>query len=181
VTPWYIATKKFGPESGENWEKYIAWSGLHQLVELVSLDDMLCPSVLREIRDEYWPYIVNENFLLGYFTDFPFLMSQVESIEPKNVLCVFREPSQLPRAPEGEPFRFEGYDLVDLKFGVSALTNCGGSPEAFSNEELNAVGLLSTFERAVEVQQRLRELFPDEPHADCDLWAIFRMVGASGS
>lgn len=83
-----------------NLGKYIAWSGLHQLVELVSLDGMLCPSVLRR-------------------------------------------------------------------------------PEAFSNEELNAVGLLSIFDRAVEVQERLHELFPDEPHADCDLWAIFRMVGGS--
>lgn len=179
MTPWYIATEKFGPEYGGKWEKYIAWSGLHQLVELVSLDGMLCPSVLPEIRDEYWPYIVNENYLLDYFTDFHFLMSQVESIESKNVLIVFREPNQAPRLAEWAPFRFEGYDLVELDSGISALTNCGGFPEAFSNEELNSVGLLSTFERAVEVQEKLRELFPDEHHADCDLWAIFRMVEGS--
>src|SRR5262249_44795405 len=88
VTPWFIATEPFTPTDGEKWDKYIEWSGLNQLDEVVSLDGLLCPPVLRYIEDEYWPHIVNENFMLHFFTDFDFLSSRVAEIEPKNVLCV---------------------------------------------------------------------------------------------
>ena len=73
----------------ESWDKYIAWSGLRQPEEGVSLDGMLCPRLLRDVKDEYWPHIVTENFTLDFFLNFDFLMTQVEGIEGKNVLCVF--------------------------------------------------------------------------------------------
>jgi len=50
MQPWFIATRTFGPEKGEAWRMYIEWSGLKQLDELVSLDAILCPSVLTEIK-----------------------------------------------------------------------------------------------------------------------------------
>jgi len=92
VTPWFIATEPFTSMNGHKWEKYIAWSGLKQLDEVVSVDELLCPTLLRD-KDEYWPHIVNEDFMLHFFTDFDFLMAQVAGIEPKNVLCVFRNPT----------------------------------------------------------------------------------------
>jgi hypothetical protein len=71
-------------------------------------------------------------------------------------------------------FEFLGYDVVDVHGEVSALTNCGGFPDVFSNSELSRKGLLTSFSRAREVQAELRRRYPDEPHADCHLWAIFR-------
>jgi len=34
--------------------------------------------------------------------------------------------------------------------------------------------LLTDFARATEVNSKLRSLHPEEPHANCDLWAVFR-------
>jgi hypothetical protein len=57
---------------------------------------------------------------------------------------------------------------------ASALTNCGGFPEVFASSELSGFGLLTDFGRAVEVQRLLRSRFPEEIHANCHLWAVFR-------
>jgi len=173
MKPWFIATEPFAASDGTKWQKYIEWSGLTQLVELLSLDPMLCPPILADVKDEYWPHIVNENFMLAFFLDADFLRQQVANIHYKNLLCVFRNPSEPPIPPDG-PFYFAGYDLVDIEHSVSALTNCGGFPDVFSNSELSTVGLLPDFDRAVEVQKLLRQRYPQEPHAQCHLWAIFR-------
>lgn len=153
-----------------------AVSGLHQLTELVSLDGWLCPPILRDVEDEYWPHIVNEDFMLQFFVDFDFLLEQVAEIEPKNLLCVVRNPTRQPEPPVWGTFEFLGYDLVGRDCAISALTNCGGYPHVFSNSELWNVGLLPEFSRAGEVQRLLRSTYPGDHHADCHLWAIFRVL-----
>ena len=45
-----------------------------------------------------------------------------------------------------EGFEFVGYDLVDIQSTASALTNCGGFQEVFSNNELSEKGLLKSHE-----------------------------------
>ncbi len=142
MTPWFTATEPFTPENGETWNKYIEWSGLTQVQEIVSLDGILCPRLLKEIHDDYWPHLVQENFMLNYFLDFDFLMEQVAAIQKKNILCVFRNPVQHPVAPPVADFEFMGYDLVDFEDTASALTNCGGFPDVFANSELSHFGLL---------------------------------------
>jgi len=173
MKPWFIATEPFDHRDGARWRKYIEWSGLIQLAELLSLDPILCPPVLRELKDEYWPHIVNEDFMLAFFLEADFLRRQVAHIQRKNFLCVFRNPLELPTAPN-IGFEFAGYDLVDVEHSASALTNCGGFPDVFSNTEISAAGLLTNFERAVEIQKSLRQRHPEERHAECHLWAIFR-------
>jgi hypothetical protein len=79
-------------------------------------------------------------------------------------------------APRLAEFQFLGYDVVDQQCIASALTNCGGFPEAFQNSELSQVGLLTNLDRAAEVQRRLRSFYPDHPHAHCNVWAIFRQT-----
>lgn len=174
MVPWFIATEKFGPKDADKWRAYIEWSGLFQLTELVSLDSILCGSVLGEIKKEYWPHIVNEDFMLNFFVDLDFLKLEIAGMDNYNLLCVFRNPSQdlSGQAPQG--FDFVGYDLVDKYNDVSALSNCGGFPDVFSNSELSKVGLLDSFARAVEVQTQLLQLHPEESHTNCNLWAVFR-------
>ena len=111
MIPWFLATRRFTLEDGEAWSKYIHFSGLTQLREVVSLDSLLCPKLLTETKAEYWPHVVNEDFLTDFFTNFDFLMQQVAHIENKNVLCVFRNPSEKPACPEVAAFEFLGYDL----------------------------------------------------------------------
>jgi hypothetical protein len=178
IFPWFIATQPFTPDEGERWLDYVAWSGLTHLQEVVTLDSMLCPTLLPEIKDEYWPYIVQESFMIRYFLDFDFLMAQVAAIPKKNVLCVFRNPIERPQAPPMAQFRFLGYDVVDIQGMASVLTNCRGFHDVFANSELSSVGLLPELERAIEVQAKLRSTHSGEHHSDCHMWAIFRAIEA---
>jgi len=173
MTPLFIATKKFD-KSDPGWKKYIAWSGLTQLEELVSLDSSLCPTVLPDIKAEYWPHILNENYMIDFFTDLAYLRVVTADIHRKNLLCVFRNPPTHPDSETPQAFEFLGYDLVEAPTGISALTNCGGFPDAFADNELSEKGLLTSHARSYEVQIDLRRRHPDEPHANCHFWAIFR-------
>jgi hypothetical protein len=174
MEPWFIATKPFSPGNGDAWNNYVAWSGLSQLREVVSLDENLCPTVLPDIPDHYWPHIVNENYMLRYFRDLGFLLKEVDHLAAKNVLSIFRDPPVHPTSAI-PGFRFLGYDLVDYQGRVSALGNCGGFPDVFAGSELSEHGLLTSHARAAQVQAGLRARHPGEPHADCHSWAIFRL------
>lgn len=183
MSPWFIATERFDVASG-GWAGYAAWSGLTQLDEVVSLDSMLCPSLLPEMRDEYWPHVVNEDFMLGYFVDLDFMLRQLPATTDwarTNLLCVFRNPATEPPA-DLVPFAAEllGYDLCDVHGGTSALTNCSGFPLAFDNAELTHRGLIAGHARAVAVQAALRQQYSGEPHASCHVWAIFRRLPGAG-
>jgi hypothetical protein len=177
MRPWFIATETFTPRHA-GWTKYIGWSGLTQLDEVVSLDPILCPSLLPDIKTEYWPHIVNEDFMLQFFLDLEFLLAQLDDVAERNVLCVFRNPPAPPALPESSlNFEILGYDLVDVQASASALTNCGGFPDVFGNSELSSKGLLTSWSRALEVQSDLRRKYPGEAHANCHVWAILRAVG----
>ena len=177
MQPWFIATERFDSSYGESWDKYISRFGLGHLEEVVSLDPMLCPTVLPHRKDEYWPHIVHEDFMLDFFTDLAFLLEQVPDIHECNLLCVYRNPEGPPPPYEGlVAFELLGYDLVDVEGGASALTNCGGFPDVFANSELSPKGLLTSHARAVQVQAGLRARYPEEHHADCHVWAISRAV-----
>jgi hypothetical protein len=177
MQPWFIATERFTSRGGAAWEKYVAWSGLTHLDEVVSLDPMLCPTLFPKIRDAYWPHIVNEDFMLNFFVDLDFLLELIPANREKNLLCVYRNPVD-PSPPRNGSIRFEflGYDLVDVHGGASVLTNCGGFPGVFANNELSSKGLLTSHARAFQVQADLRAKHPQEPHADCHVWAISRAV-----
>jgi hypothetical protein len=178
MQPWYIATETFTSRGGEAWQKSVAWSGLTHLDEVVSLDPMLCPTLLPEIKTEHWPHIVNEDFMLDFFVDLEFLLDQLPASTDRNLLCVYRNPSSPPAAPKSSVnFEFLGYDLVDVEGSASALTNCGGFPDVFDNSELSSKGLLTLYSRAYDVQSELRARYPgNEHHANCHVWAIFRAV-----
>ena len=55
---------------------------------------------------------------------------------------------------------------------LHSLVNCGGFPKAFAGSILSDCGLLTDQAKALNVQRLLRENYPEEPHADCDVWAI---------
>ena len=174
MQPWFIATQRLTSRDGVAWEKYVAWSGLKHLDEVVSLDPMLCPTLLPDIKDEYWPHIVNEDFMLNFFVDLEFLLNRISGVRERNLLCVYRNPESPP--PLYKNFEFLGYDLVDVHGSASALTNCGGFPDVFGNSELSSKGLLTSHGRAFQVQADLRAKHPEEHHANCHAWAISRAV-----
>ena len=172
--PLYIVTKRFTPNRGEEWTRYVVWSGLHQLREVVSLDSMLCPPVVKEIVADDWPYIVNQDFMTQYFRDLNYLLRRVGDLQNRSLLCLFQNPDSQPELPATEfDFIFEGYDVIDIHGDVSALTNCGGFPEVFSNDELTEHGLLESLERANQVKRKLAEQYVGQ--ARSHVWGLYRV------
>jgi hypothetical protein len=53
--------------------------------------------------------------------------------------------------------------------------NDAGAPAAFAGGELNALGLLRGLSRADEGRRGLRTAYPGEPHAECDVRALWRL------
>jgi len=176
IKPWYAALEAFGPQDGDTWQSYVTGSGLKQLIEVVTLDGILCPDIIKELTPEDWEHNVAEDYVYFYFRDLDYLLRRVGDHYGVNILALVRNPDEeCNNQFFDERFVFQGYDLVDVGCGNSALTNCGGFDNAFANEELSNVGLLSTLKRAIEVQKLLEKNYPDEPHADCNIWAIWKM------
>lgn len=176
---WYIAVQKFDPTEGDSWTKYIDWSGLKQLRQVISLDHVLCPPLIEELIDSDWMYNVHKDFLTHYFKDLNYLFKRISSERRFNILAVLLSPTvDVSDSLDDPRFRFCGYDLIEMGGGISALTNCGGFQAAFDNAELSSDGLIEKFGRTQEIQAALLANYPDEPHADCQIWAIWCMDDA---
>ena len=177
MAPLFIATERFDPSDGQKWSRYIEWAKLGELVEVVCLDTVLCPCIIQELIDEDWKHIVCEDYRLNYFRELDYLIGRIAGVSRRNVLGLYRNPdAHINVAPAEGKFSFVGYDLIEEATQISALTNCGGFPETFSNDELNQYGLISEFDRASEVRKLLPESNPEEPHARCEMYAIWRLV-----
>jgi hypothetical protein len=173
----YSAVKRFDPACGEAWQKFIAWSGLTQLREVVSLDRILCPTVFGELTAEDWRHNVQEDFKITLFHDLDHVLRRVAGDDQASVLALMQNPTEDEvRSFHDARFAFRGFDLVELQTGISALVNCGGFDKAFAPTELSDCGLLADHARALTVQKRLRAEYPNEHHADCDLWAVWQVT-----
>jgi len=174
-TPLFIATERFDSSDAARWEAYCKFAKIPALKEVVSLDALLCERLVKEIEDEDWPHIVNENVSLGYFYNIEYLLKRVAQVKRRNVLGLYRNPREHVSTAPAANFVFVGYDLIEEITQISALTNCGGFPDVFSNRELNHYGLLQDFSRTHEVKQQLAKKHPKEPHAQCELYAVWRL------
>ncbi len=155
--PLFMATERFDPND-EAWPKYFEFAKIPALTEVVGLDGSLCNSVVGELQDEDWSRIANIGCEPIYFHDLDYLLNRVQSVKRRNILGLYRNPeADITQAPAAMDFSFIGYDLIDEQTHISALTNCGGFPDVFSNEELNSFGLISKFDRAVQVKTIVRE------------------------
>jgi hypothetical protein len=170
----FVAKRPFDPSAGA-WNRYVTWSGLSQLNEVVSLDTMLCPTVPEELTAADWSYNVHADYLAFFFRSLEYLRTRLAGNGRLNILAVLQNPTHSDVAAMSLPgFGFAGFDLVDVRSDVSALTNCGGFEEVFKNAELSALGLLTDLTRAQQVQASLRLQYPEESHAECHVWAIWR-------
>jgi hypothetical protein len=126
--------------------------------------------------EEDWNYIVyGEEAAATFFRDVDYLLSRIKAATEYQVLAVLREPTQSAvQSYADKRFEFKGYDLID-QGGISAISNCGGFDLAFSDNDLSAWGLVPDHESAYRIRDLLRKHYPDEPHADCAVWAIWRM------
>jgi hypothetical protein len=52
----FTAAQCFNPETQTDWPTFVARSGLTQLREVVSLDQLLCPNLFQELVAEDWKH-----------------------------------------------------------------------------------------------------------------------------
>jgi hypothetical protein len=180
---YYVAASRFDRTS-PGWEDFYEWRGLPQLVEVVSMENAAGALDADQLTDDEWRHVAPVEEVrcpaILCFRQLDALrgcISDLRRDEPTSLLWVFREPVEQPPLPETpSTFTFLGYDLIDDYTCISALTNCGGFPAAFSDADISELGLIRTLERAKQIQIDLRREYPEEPHADCSLWAIFRSI-----
>ena len=166
-----------GSQGSDPWNGYLAWSQLFPLEEVVGLDTCLCPTVLDGDLDEDEPHLAFPWHLRACFDDLSYALRRAKGFDEKRhqVLAVARELSAVEVAECELPgFRFLGFDLIEEPTEISALTNCGGFEGALSATDLSPFGLVPTAARAYTIRRRLAELFPDEDHACCAVWALWR-------
>ncbi|MBP2660213.1 MAG: hypothetical protein H6Q69_3245 [Firmicutes bacterium] len=166
----FMALETFVPT-----KKYIEWSRLIQVKEVVSLDCSLCPSVIH-IEDDDIEHLQQKESYYDIFNNLDWVLQRAKDVKDKQILAVLREPTKECKAiPFDSGFHFCGYDLVEDDTKISALTNCGGFDEAFLPSALSKYGLIEDFVEAKKVQLSLREKYPADDHAYCTLWAIWKM------
>jgi hypothetical protein len=171
--PLFIAVERFTPHN-EGWASYVKWIELPQLTDLITLDPALCRPLIQERIDADWDFVGPGPIDRGFFTSLKYVRSRASG--DGQIFCVFQNPDRFPNLPpEAADFIYVGCDLIDSMGDTSSLTNCGGSfPSVFLQAELSENGLLTSFERARDVQRELPEREPEEPHAYCDLFVVFR-------
>lgn len=164
-------------EDGMSWDKYIKWSKLAHLTELVSLDGLLNESLVEPDYDnaDDWNYIhVVEQCQTGFFTTIDFVYKRLNKKAKFNLLTVVLAPDQECNKMNVDGYEFIGYDLLDQDFSISALTNCGGFDETFLPTDLNDKGLIDELEKAYDIKKRLLENNPENHHADTIVIAVWR-------
>ncbi len=177
-TIWYTARKTFDAEYGVefSWDKYIQWSKLTHLTELVSLDGILNELAFKPNFDskEDWKYFVtDERMITQFFNSMDYVLEKTKDIAYFNLLAIIKEPYESKTDLSGN-FDFIGYDLIERGGNVSALTNCGGFDESFLPSDLNELGLIHEWAKAKKIQKDLKINNPAEPHADCYLYEVWR-------
>lgn len=162
---------------GISWQKYIEWSKLTHLTELISRDCMLNELLVEVDRDDetYWNHCVTEeHYETGFFKSDDYVLKHINTPERFNFLAVIIEPTEDCINVPLKDFNFIGYDLLDKSYDISALTNCGGFDETFLPVDLNELGLVEDYEKAFDIKKRLFENNPEEYHSDTNMIAVYR-------
>ncbi len=58
---------------------YRAFSRFHHITELVTLDSMMCPNVIDDLRTEDWEHNVHEDFRTELFRDVDYLLPHLNA------------------------------------------------------------------------------------------------------
>ncbi len=178
----FRVSERFGPQDGERWSKYLSWSGLTHLEEVVGLDGCLSPCLLDTLGAEDWDHVVFGDHIFACFDTPDYAMRRVAvdvDRERLQLLALAREPDEKDVLTATLPgFALKGFDLIEEATAISALTNCGGFAGAFEAADLVPTGLVATCSRADEIRQALATLYPEESHADCAVWAVWRLEAA---
>jgi len=169
--PIFYKAERFFPD-----KKYEEFSKIFNKAELVTYDVCLCGVIhdenlleeielagryVRGVKTKSWQSLLKTPLSVG-----------------EQIIAYYKNPIESYEHHKMESdFEFCGYDLSEEMTGISALTNCG---ELFSGaipyEELNKFGLISEYCEAFRIRKLLENLYPDEPHAECEVYELWRRL-----
>jgi hypothetical protein len=168
----YTALDIFDESKGKSWSKFIGWSKLKHLHEVISLDGSLCPSVIKlkgHVVYRQGDLCDDLDYLLS-------ILRELDISKSYQVIAAMREPTESDiQQLKDKRFVFKGFDLLEDLTRTSALTNCGGFNLAFTENDLNNYGLVTDYSDAYRIKELLHLNYPNENHADCAVWAVWRM------
>ena len=172
----YTLRKRFTSDNEASWQGYLSFSGFLHITELISLDAILCPNLIGPLRADDWLHNLPEFFYITLIHNGNYLVTR-QPIDPpqSQVLAILEYPDGSETVPTG--YTVCGFDIVDEWNDISALTNCGPIPEAFTPSMVNQWGLLPDLATALKVRDKLQQLAPDEPHFhNREIWRIARAL-----
>ena len=174
----YTAVEALDSSLGQHWIDFINWSeiDLSHLKEVISIDQMLCPSVVGELMEELRYQVLLGKHILDLFINLDYVLSRIVTDKKFVVIAAMHEPALgLVEGFKDERFIFKGYDLMD-DGSISALTNCGGGFNlAYSRDDISESGLVVDSQRVFEIKDNLKKYYPYDNHADCTVWALWKM------
>ena len=174
----YTAHRRFDRSLGDEFTRFVDWTGFQQIDELVSADTVMCPNLVTELLEEDWRYNVHADNHVFWFRDYNYLAKRID-YDPRrhNILSIAEATSKPPVIPDG--FHFCGYDILDSYDSISVLTDCGGFPGVFAPAVVNRYALLDDRKLADDIASKLRLTRPKCDHCrDCSVWSISRLAGS---
>ena len=166
-TPIYYKAERFFPT-----KKYEAFSTIYNRNEIVTFD-ILCVNI-EEKGINYTDHICDWNYGVS---DWKMLLTVPLKSDEQIIACFKNPVKSYEHHKLDNGFEFCGYDLSDAGVFISAITNCGGVFEkAISYNELNHFGLISNYQKAYKCRVLLEEMYPDEPHAYCEVYELWRRL-----
>jgi hypothetical protein len=161
---WVSTRHKFGP-SDASWTRYIGFIGLPHLSEVRSID-----SALNDYVDGCG------SIPLDSLSDLPDALAALPNPKGEREYSLLFLDAEIESAPLDVPrFRLLGHDLSD-ETHTSSLLNCGpwtGKLAPFAHR-LNEFALL-TLGDARLAKSLLPEAWPDDPHANVTVWALYEI------
>jgi hypothetical protein len=174
---YYTLIEKFGMGAGIVWDRYMSENGFTHLREVLSLDASLCPPYQVQSQDSA---VLDNSEVFGddleLYSDLSQSFEEIENIfDPSiyNFLCVQIKPESNNLLIPPFKFKFGGFDLLDFSTRISVIVNCGRLDKAFKHEDLNIHGLIINYEKAEEIQRKVKENYPSLSHNNTTLIAIW--------
>jgi hypothetical protein len=163
----YTIIESFSPKDGDRWGSYCAWRGI-KFERFDSIDGLLRPSLCKAPKEQDWPFIVNESFMLHYFVDRKYAEQKRREIGEGDLVGV-----KFHAHDESHP-GFLGYDLIDGFNDVSLLTNWGNDGEIV-NGSISKTGLIHSRAVIQEVQDELLRSHSNDSHVEeCKIVSVYK-------
>ena len=156
-------------------KEYEAFSRILNRKEIVTIDMLLCEALFEKapFRTEGDDDSISSYALLMF-----------KSLSPnEQIIAYCKNPYESHKNHSlNNDFEFCGYDLSDEMTTISTITNCGGMfDKAISYDELNRFGLIDEYKSAFRIRDLLNQLYPDDDHACCEVYELWRRALKPGS